>query len=295
MPFQHGVCGAQRRFHHAAGRAENDGGARALAERRVKLLLRQIRHIDPLEPQQAVHLAGREHGVHIPEAGAADLRHAALVFFRGARHNGDAENVLRIDVVRFGKPRFRHRAEHLLRGFGRGQLRHHIGVFQLQKAHPAGTARGEERAPEFPRMLHFIKKLVALLHDREIGGKVRVKDVVGACGAEGRRHTLFGSKLLGETKPFAPRGTHRRSDLQHNDLFRIVDRGNDLFGIVPFAESAGRAVGDALAAVGAVDFVEPPSAAHADGGAAAGAEEIPYVHALDLLAHGDAAEALHAL
>ena len=144
-------------------------------------------------------------------------------------------------------------------------------------------------------MLHFIEKLAALLHDREVGGKVRVKDIVGARGAEGRCHASFGGKLLGKAQPLAPRSAHRRSDLQHDDLFRIVDRGDDLFGIVPLTESAGRTVGDALAAVGAVHLVEFLSAAHADGGTAAGAEEVPDVHALDLLAHGDAAEALHAL
>ena len=197
--------------------------------------------------------------------------------------------------MRFGKPRFRHRAEHLLRGLGRGELRHHIGVFKLQKPYPAGAARGEERPPELPRMLHFIEKLAALLHDREVGGKVRVKDIVGTRGAERRRHAPFGGELLGKAQPLAPRGAHRRSDLQHDDLLRIVDRGDDLFGIVPLAESAGRTVSDALPAVGAVHLVELFAAAHADGGAAAGAEKVPHAHTLDLLAHGDAAEALHAL
>ena len=144
-------------------------------------------------------------------------------------------------------------------------------------------------------MLHFIEKLAAFLHDREVRGKVRVKDIVGARGAERRRHAPFGGELLGKAQPLAPRGAHRRSDLQHDDLFRIVDRGNDLFGIVPLAESAGRTVSDALPAVGAVHLVELFAAAHADGGAAAGAEKVPHAHALDLLAHGDAAEALHAL
>ena len=59
------VAGAERRLHHAAGGAEDDGCPGAGAEGRIKILLRKRVHIDLLRFDQTADLAGGQHIIHV--------------------------------------------------------------------------------------------------------------------------------------------------------------------------------------------------------------------------------------
>ena len=143
-------------------------------------------------------------------------------------------------------------------------------------------------------MLETLHELAAFLHDREVGGEVGIEHVVEADEAQRRGQTRDGGLPGLHAELFAPGGADGRRDLDEHDLFGIVDGVEHFLGVVAFVQRAHGAVGDALAAQGAVGVFEAIDAGHVDGGLGAGVDHVPDVGVLDLVADLHAAHALDA-
>ncbi|MPM64231.1 hypothetical protein SDC9_111117 [bioreactor metagenome] len=186
-------------------------------------------------------------------------------------------------------------AEHLLGGLCGGQALRIRRVLGLDKPHPAGAAGGEHGPAVLSPVGKPLQKLAALLHDGEVGCKIGVEDVVKAHPAQRRHHPPGSGKLGGEAERLRPRHPHGGGHLNHRRNLRVSQSPQDLVAVVPDGEGGGGAVGDALAAEGAVRVFEKPVEAHVHRGAGAGARHVPDVHSLHLVADLHAAHALDAL
>ena len=287
---------AQRRVHHAAGRAEDDRRAGRGAERAVELLLGQVLGFNVIRAHHNVQLARRDAHVDIGVARVVfHRRQRAFALFRHARHDRDDEQTLCVDADLFGKVALRHRAEHLLGRLGRGEIVRQFGVLGLHKANPARAAGREHRPLILILVGEALDKLAAFLHDREVGGKVGVEHIVEAQLAQRRDHALGRCELAVEPELLGPCRAHRGRDLCHGDDVRIVDRVEDETRVVALAQRRRRAVGDALAAVRALGILNAAVVRRVHDRARARAEKVPDLHALHVFAHLDAAQALHAL
>ena len=227
---------AQRRVHHAAGRAEDDRRAGRGAERAVEFLLGQVLGFNVIRAHHNVQLARRDAHVDIGVARVVfHRRQRAFALFRHARHDRDDEKALGVDTDLFGKVALRHRTEHLLGRLGRGEIVRQFGVLGLHKANPARAAGCEHR----PGILLFVRKaldeLAALLHDRKVGGKIGVEHIVEAQLAQRRDHALGRCKLAVEPELLGPCRAHRGRDLCHGDGIRIIDRVEDKARVVALA------------------------------------------------------------
>ena len=139
-----------------------------------------------------------------------------------------------------------------------------------------------------------VDKLGALLHNGQVCGKICIKHIVKADLLQGRNHALGRGKFRVQVIILRPGSPNRRGNLHHGDLLGIGQGVENPAGVVPLLQGAHRAVDDALSAEGAIGIPQAAGLAHADGGAGAGAHQIPDVHALDLVAHLHAAHTAHA-
>ena len=144
-------------------------------------------------------------------------------------------------------------------------------------------------------MREALDKLAALLHDREVGGEVRVEHVVKAQRAQRGGHLSDRRLLVREAQLLRPRRAHGGRHLHDGGDLRILQRRRDLGGVVAHRERPRGAMGDALSAKRAVRVGERAVEAHAHGGARAAPLHVPDLQRLDLVAHLDAAHALDAL
>ena len=193
-----------------------------------------------------------------------------------------------------GKIALGHGAEHLLGGLGGGQIVDVEGELPLQEPHPAGAAAGEHGPGVAVAVGKAVDELAALLHDGQVGGEVGVEHVVEAQHFQRGHHPLGGGIFGREMVVLSPGGADGGSHLHHGDLVGISQGGEDLAGVVPLLQATHGAVGDALAAEGAVGLGQGAGPGDAHGGAGAGAHNVPDAHALDLVADLDAAHALDA-
>ena len=77
-------------------------------------------------------------------------------------------------------------AHHLLRGLAGGDVRQQLGVVDLRVLDPRRAAGGEQG--QLLPLLDPLHQLRALLHDREVGGEVRVEDLAEADAPQRRGH-----------------------------------------------------------------------------------------------------------
>ena len=296
FPRHHVIRAAQRRVHHAARCAEDHRRAGARPQRAVELRLFQVGRDDAVAPEQAAHLPGRQHHVHVRiAAGVPHGGQFALRLLRGAGHDGRHEDLVGIEAHLLGKVALRHRAEHLLGRLRRRQMVRITGILGLEEPDPGGTAGGEHGPAVLPPMGEAVDELTALFHDGQVGGEVGVEDIVEADALQ-RRHHAAGRRLLGgHVEDLRPGRPHRRGHLDDSRHLGIGQRPEDLRGVVPDRQRPGGAVGDALAAEDAVRVLQIAVVAHVHRGPGAGARHVPDVHALDLVADLDAAHTLDAL
>ena len=171
----------QRSFHNAAGRAENNACAGAVAQRRIKRGFRDVFHIEVLGTRHARQLSGGDDQIDIAAVtGRIHARQLALGLFCDARHDGDAVNFVRVHAEIVRQPGLADRAEHLLRRLSGGQTAGHFRELRLQKAHPARAARGKHRLVVQIACLQALEQLGAFLHDGQIGGKRGVEHIIRA-------------------------------------------------------------------------------------------------------------------
>ena len=286
---------AQRSVHHAAGSAEDHRRAGTGAQRTVKLCFLQHRRVDLLTPQHAVELAGGQHHIHIRiAAGVVEIGNGPFCLLGGTGHDGHHEHIVGISAGLFRKVALGYRAEHCLRRLGRRQVAGVLRKLSLHKPHPAGAAGGKHGPLVLIPVSKPLQELTSLFHNGQVSGKVGVKDIVEAHRFQGSDHALGSGKLGIQMVVLRPRGPDGRGDLHHRDLLGIRQRIPHLPGIVMLLQSAHRAMGNALSAEGAVRLTQRAEPAYAYRRAGTGAHHIPDVHALDLIAHLNAAHAANA-
>ena len=93
----------------------------------------------------------------------------------------------------------------------------------------------------------------------------------------------------------APRGAHRRCNLDDGDLVRVLECLAHLEQVVALAQGANRTVGDALAAQDAVGLLDAAVVGDVNRGTSARAGQLPDTQSLNLLTVLDTAHALDAL
>ncbi len=131
--------------------------------------------------------------------------------------------------------------EHLLRGFRRRKMLHHIWVLGLHEPNPCRAAGGEERIPIWLFIIEFpAYKFVAFFNNCQVGGKIGIKDIVKANFAQGGDETLDRREFPRYAKILSPGGADSRRDLNDCDDIGIGPRAISLHGIVAFAQRACR-------------------------------------------------------
>ena len=135
--------GAEGRFHHTAGGAEDDAGAGSGSERIVEVGFLKGRQIDAGFLDHLGHFTAGEAEIDVLVTAVDHLRPVALELFGRAGHEGDGDDVLGVDVVLLGPVGLDQRTEHLLGGLGRGHVSEHFGIEVLDVLDPTRRARGE--------------------------------------------------------------------------------------------------------------------------------------------------------
>ena len=171
---------------------------------------------------------------------------------------------------------------------------------RLDVANPARAAGGEHGeldvfAAGLAGLLDALEQLGALFHDGEVGREIGIEYVVEAHHAQDTRQALDRRVLVREAQALAPGGAHCGRHLHKTDLIGVAQGVEDALGVVTGAQGAGRTMGDALAAQGAVGLGQLLAAGDVHHGVARAAREVPHTRRLDLLANLDAAQALDAL
>ena len=128
-------------------------------------------------------------------------------------------------------------------------------------------------------------KLTALLHNGQVGGKIGVEHIVKAHLLQGGHHALGRGELGVQMEVLSPGAAHGRRHLHHGDFLGVSQCVKYLAGIIALLQAAYGAVGDALAAEGAVGLAQGAGLGNADGGVGAGTHQIPDPHALHLFAN----------
>ena len=252
------VCGAQRRVHNAAGSAEYDGGSGAGTQGAVKFLLGQEHGVDVVGAHHDIQLACGDD--HVDVGIAAGILHggqSALALLGYAGHHGYHEYLVGIYAYLLGKIALCHSAEHLLRGFGGGEVIRKLGVLGLQEAHPARAAGGEHGPLVLIPVGEALYEFAALFHYGEVGGEVGIEHIVEAYAAEGRSHAPWCGELGIQAVALGPCGAHCGGHLNYGHGVLVVDGVVYLTGVVALPEGGGRTVGNALAAVGTLGILYP--------------------------------------
>ena len=178
--------GPQRRFHNAAGCAEDNSRAGGVAQRIVELLVGQVLEVYSRALDHSAELSRGQRVVNIRIAGRRLIVALGLELLRRAGHDAYNDDILRVDAHLLGIPGLGYRAGHLLGRFAGREVIEHIGVVMLAVFYPSGRAGGYHR--EHAAVLDSAEELVCLFDNREVCAEVGVKDLVEAETSERRDH-----------------------------------------------------------------------------------------------------------
>ena len=203
---------AQRRFHHAAGRAEDHACTRVFPQRRIVFALRHGARIDGLRANHARQLTRGQHVIHVlPCARAVHARPCAFVLLRHARHDRHTADFRRIDAHFLREIGLGDRAEHLLGDLQVEMLPSSSGACVLTKRIQPGQHAGEHRHRRAARMGETLDELRALLHDREVSREIRVKNIFHAHMTQNASPAAFPSRLPAAGRIARPMPRARRA------------------------------------------------------------------------------------
>ncbi len=206
-----------------------------------------------------------------------------------AGHDRGQPHLRRIDAGLLGVVALGDGAEHLLGGLASGEVRQEFGVEVLDEVDPARRAARDHR--QRPALGQALDELAPLLHDGEVGGELRVEDLVEAEAPEGRGH-LAGDEAAGSHAEGLAQGSpDRRRRLDHDGPARVGQGAPKLVGLVVLGDGARRADNRALAALYAGAGGEAAVHEGRDSGADAAPGEADGRDALHLGADGHAATA----
>ena len=254
--------------------------------------------VDPRLLDHPGELACRQDGVDRRAAVDEHLGPRDLELLRGARHDGDDEHLLRVDGLLLRPVGLREGAEHHVRRLARGEVRELVRELVLDVLDPARRAGGDHREDDVlpaDRGERPVEELGPLLEDRQVGGEVRVEDVVEAEEAEGMGHLPRHDRPRLHAEHLAERDADGRGGLDDGADLRIEKGVPDGAAVDARQERPDGADHDALAAVGAVAGAEREVGGGADRGAEAAVVDAEDADALDLAADRDAAPAEDAL
>ena len=131
-------CRPESGLHDAAGRAEDDARAGALAERIIEFLVGQEVEVEACGLDHPCKLSGGESVIDVGVAACGLIVSAALKLLGSAGHDADDHDILRVEVHLLGVPGLGDRAEHLLRGFAARKMIYLLGEVMLAILDPAG-------------------------------------------------------------------------------------------------------------------------------------------------------------
>jgi len=246
--------GSQRRFHNAAGCAEDDCRAGGIAERVVKFLVGQVLEEDTRAFYHSAELSRGQGVVDIRIAGRGLIVALCLELLRRAGHYADNDDILRVDSHLLRIPGLDYRARHLLGRLAGGEVIEHIGVVMLAVFYPSGRAGGYHR--EHAAVLDSAEELVCLFDYREVRAEVGVKDLVEAETSERRDHLALNVGAYVHSEALAESDADRGRGVNNDELLGVVYSLEHLCGVILLVDSAGRAVDYALAAGDARHGVE---------------------------------------
>ena len=261
----------------------------------VKIGVWNVVDEDVIGAHHACKFAGCENNVHIRvAAGVAHWFQRCFFFLGEAWHDGDHADFVRVDTDGIGEIGFCDGAKHLHWRFRRGKVVGHLRKVGFQETHPTRTAGCEHRPLVLVAVGEAFDEFAGFFHDREIGAEVGVKDIVEADLLEGADHFRCRENVAVDAEFFCPGNTHGRCHLHNGDGIGIGQCREHFFRVIAFMQRACWAMGDALAAEGAIRFADAAVVADVDCGAGTGAGNVPDVEALDLVADLDAAHAFDA-
>ncbi len=256
--------GSQRRFHNAAGCAEDNSRAGGVAQRIVKLFIGQVLEVYSRALNHSAELSRGQRVVNIRIAGRRLIVALCLELLRRAGHDADNDDILRVDVHLLGIPGLDYRARHLLGRFAGREVIEHIRIVMLAVFYPSGRAGGYHR--EHAAVLDSAEELVRLFDNSEIRAEVGVKDLVEAEASERRDHLALNIGADMHSEALAESDADRRRGVNNDELLGIVDSLENLCSVVFLIYSAGRAVDDALTAGDARHGIERSLERRADMG-----------------------------
>ncbi len=289
------VCGAEGSFHDSAGDAEDDACASVLAEEiLIEFLFGELFVDDAGALDHDRELAGRDDGVDVGEVlNRGILRAAGLVFLRGAGHDRDDEDVLRVKVVGLGEVALDDRAFHLVRGFAGRDVRDDVAIEELHVVDPAWRAGCDLGEHSF--VGDAVDELLRLFHDGEVGAEVGVEDAIEAKAVKRGDHLSGGVVFADLVAEFLGEGASDGWGGLDDDVLAFGHRAVDLVDLAVLGQSAGRADFDALAALDARHIGEGAVFRRSDDGVESALLEAEDADSLGLFALLDAAAAEDAL
>ena len=288
------VGGAESCFHNAARDTEDRAGARVGAKQVVRLLFRKVEEVDTGGLDHAGELTRGENDIRILAArGLHVLVAGDLVLLGRAGHDGSDVNLVALETVLLGPVGLGESGEHLLRGLRGREVLRKVGSVLLHPVRPCRAAAGDER--KLAAIREALDELRTLLHDRDVGGEVRVEHLLETEHAESRVNLARGKLTRLHAERFTKSDADGRSDLHEAGLLRVAESGPDLGGLVVLVDCADGAVRRALTALDARRLGKLDACGGSHDGLLATTDELERPHVLHLLAHFSAAAALDAL
>ena len=159
-------------------------------------------------------------------------------------------DLLRIDVHLLREVGLDGRTLHADGALCGGDVRNHLGVERFTVADP-GRAATRELRQRGRGLRDAFDELGGFLADREVGGEVRVENVVPAEAAQKLDHLAFDEGAVGHVEGVAQGNADGRARREDHDLAGICHGLLDILAGGLDLKGVGRADGNALAAVNA--------------------------------------------
>ena len=284
----------ESRFHNTAGDAEDRACTRVGTEQIIRLLFRKVEEVDTGSLDHAGELTRGENDIRIlATRGLHVLVAGDLILLGRARHDGRDMHLVAGETVLLGPVGLGESGKHLLRGLGGREVLREVGSILLHPVRPCRAAARDER--ELAAVGEALDELRSFLHDRYVGGEVRVEHLLEAEHTESGIDLARGEFARLHAKSFAESDADGRSDLNEAGLLGVAEGGPNLGGFVVLVDCSDRAVRRALTALDAGRLSELDASCGSHNGLLAAADEFKSPHVLHLLAHFSAAAALDAL
>ena len=249
------LCGVTEScLHNAARCAEDSTCAGANVERLIECLVVKLAELDASFLDHSANLAGGNGYVYVSITRSGLTVASYLELLSSTRNSGYEEDVLRIDAFLLCKVGLHKSTEHLLRRLASRKIFSEIREIMLAVLDPSGRAGGDHR--KLATVLESSEKLVSLLDDGKVCGKVHIEHAVKAESLECGNHLTLNVSTGLVAEALADLCAYGGSGTDIYLLGRISDSCLYLIGIVALVDSANGASYDTLTAVYAGYFAK---------------------------------------